>query len=137
MCFTVVTRTIKEAEMDIICFKTVDKGKKRGRYRSYWQAFEYEDGYHYYNKNFPKKVLKWQSLGSEGLHSFTSIDDFGIYVGDYSGTTILIECYIPKGAKYLTNKANGVYISSDLVIVGQVTKERFNEICKKAYRIYD
>jgi hypothetical protein len=120
MCFSV---KIKENEVliakrTITCWKVVNP-KGRGNYISYWQSFEYENGFHYYNENFPKtKKVRVRNLSGEGIHSYSTLDRAKKNVYSYR-SLVIIRCEIPKGASYVKNSEDEEYISSDLIVRGR------------------
>lgn len=129
MCFWItMQKKVLKAKKDIECFKIV---YTRGKYfKSYWQEFIYEKGFHYYNEDFKEEVEKvfnrnQDSLHGQGFHSFT-MSNTRINTPLLS-TVTRIKCIIPKGAYYLHNPSSHEYISSDLIIVEKYGNRRKKE----------
>lgn len=130
MCLYPLDNKVNTAKKNIAVYKHVSyKGNEKAGnniYRSGIIGFEYEENTLYKSNTFPTANIVKGELNGEGFHAYqdlTSVD--ADYLKYNSGR--YIECYIPKGAKYILGKYSEVLCSS-LVIGNILTKERYNKL---------
>lgn len=114
MCFYIEynndkPKIAKIADKDIICYKTL--GIRGNTLISAVKGFSYEMGKKYCKKRFPSRTIKNQ-LHGEGFHSYTSCRSA------YNGC-IVVECIIPKGTRYYSNKHE---YCSEAIVINKVVK---------------
>jgi hypothetical protein len=136
MCFESGKNTkVIIARKDVPCFKIMNvtrlkSGLSDKKFLSFWRYFKYEVGYHYFNKNFPEAAVSYESYTDQGMHSYAGISEIRHYISG-TGYVVAVECYIPKGARYMINKSGTQYLSSDMVVVGRIDIKRYTELERK------
>lgn len=128
MCLHAKNDKINKATRKITVFKLV-RFVRKGHYESEFKQFRYIDGFEYYNDNFPKFNEKNTQYNGEGIHCFKSMTTVAWAIRDtfYVGCGVALECYIPKGARYIRGK-HGDVLTSSLVIVGPISNNRAKKI---------
>jgi len=121
MCFYVDENhtDLRIAKKDITCYKYMYfRGKK---WITPYQAFIYEPGI-LVTVNTGWRALNKRGCSqiNKGLHSHSTRKE-AVHNMD-SSEHILIECIIPKGAKYFYSKENEEYVSNQLIAVKRIPK---------------
>lgn len=125
-----------QATRDITVFKIVSKNRGgKGKYISYYQGFEYEDGYEYTVNNFPLTVnhdFPGARIDGGAIHSYklSGLANQRHQVFDKGHKIICIQCTIPKGAYYYRGTKNEI-ASSSLIIVRTITPYIYKKLLKK------
>jgi hypothetical protein len=119
MCFHISKKFPKamNAEEDIPCWKEVASrsGLRSPRtFKSYFQDFEYAAG-GTYDIGGAIGLTPYGDEIEEGFHSFSSLAKVRSQM-DSSPYSVIIECFIPKGAEYYYNPRQEEYVSTSIRI---------------------
>ena len=115
MCFYIQKGNTKRltAEKSIICYKTVTPmydGEDMNEYCSKYQWFDYK-----LNKLYKGdlKISLPRNQIEMGFHSYTNSKIAKNHCGS---NEVVVECVIPKGAKYYVNTYHEEYVSNQIKI---------------------
>lgn len=120
MCFYIPKdqRRAMIAKNDIPCFKIVYQ-KDDGTFKSYHFKFTWELGKLYRNRRFKVMRINYPSSGKgtrEGFHSLSELEYSRHRKYISFGTIAIVNCIIPKGARYFHDPTNKTYFSNQLIM---------------------
>lgn len=116
-------------------YKSLNQNDRYGysntEFKSFFQSFIYEIGYHYSNDNFPLSTKK-DELEGEGIHSWVLKDMHSTFLNynRIANSQAYLKCVIPAGTPYYTGGIGSEIISKELIIVKVLDREEINSITK-------
>lgn len=126
------TSVVKTANKDITVYKVVEL-RPDNTYRSQYVSFKYELGVRYkagvdwpegcvHTGHYDYEYGRYTQIIAHGFHSYDDLAHAELHLQESwldSIQTYVMECHIPKGAKYIAGMNNDI-ISSEIIIDKQL-----------------